>query len=142
MSSNAMFEGFDESKLSEYREEARRRWGNTPAWEEHERRTSGYTNQDWQDIQTESDEINRGLAALMEQDPAGADVQQLVGRWHGLINARFYECSPQVFRGLADMYVEDARFTSHYDRWRPGLAAFLRNAMLVYADALEQSSTG
>ena len=137
MSNNAMFEGFDESKLSEYREEARRRWGDTPAWEESERRTSGYTRQDWQDIQSESDEINRGLAALMEQDPAGAEVQELVGRWYNLINTRFYECSPHVFRGLADMYVEDSRFAAHYDRWRPGLAAFLRQAMHVYADGLE-----
>ncbi len=134
MSNSAMFEGFDESKLSEYREEARRRWGNSPAWEESERRTSGYTKQDWQDIQTESDEINRSLAALMELDPAGAEVQELAGRWYRLINTRFYECSPQILRGLADMYVEDARFKSHYDRWKPGLAAFLRQAMHVYAD--------
>ena len=141
MSNNAMFEGFDESKLNEYREEARRRWGHTPAWEESERRTSGYTKQDWQDIQSESDEINRGLAALMGEDPAGAEVQALVGRWHSLINSRFYECSPHVFRGLADMYVEDARFTAHYNRWRPGLAAFLRQAMHVYADGLEAAST-
>ena len=140
MSSTAMFQGFDESKLNEYREEARRRWGNTPAWEESERRTSGYTKQDWQDIQSESDEINRGLAALMERDPAGAEAQELVGRWHTLINTRFYECSPQVFRGLADMYVEDERFTAHYDRWEPGLAAFLRQAMHVYADGLEERS--
>ncbi len=140
MSSTAMFQGFDESKLNEYREEARRRWGNTPAWEESERRTSGYTKQDWQDIQSESDEINRGLAALMEQDPADTEVQELVGRWYGLINTRFYECSPQVFRGLADMYVEDARFAAHYDRWGPGLAGFLRQAMHVYADGLEERS--
>ncbi|MDE2860134.1 MAG: MerR family transcriptional regulator [Chloroflexota bacterium] len=140
MTSNAMFDGFDESKLREYREEARRRWGGTPAWEESERRTSGYTKQDWQDIQTESDEINRGLAALMERDPAGPEAQELVGRWYKLINYRFYECSPEVFRGLADMYVEDARFTTHYDRWRLGLAAFLRQAMHVYADGLEKSS--
>ena len=140
LSNNAMFDGFDESKLREYREEARRRWGGTPSWEESERRTNGYTKQDWQDISTESDAINRGLAALMEQDPAGAEAQELVGRWHRLINDRFYECSPEVFRGLADMYVEDARFTSHYDRWKPGLAAFLRQAMHVYADALELSS--
>ena len=141
MSNNAMFEGFDESKLREYREEARRRWGNTPAWEESERRTNSYTKQDWQDIQSESDAINRGLAALMEQDPAGTEAQELVGRWHTLINTRFYECSPHVFRGLADMYVEDARFAAHYDRWRPGLAAFLRQAMHVYADGLEAATS-
>ena len=140
MNSNAMFEGFDESKLREYREEARSRWGGTPAWEESERRTNSYTKQDWQDIEVESDAINRGLAALMEQDQAAAEAQELVGRWHRLINDRFYDCSPEVLRGLADMYVEDARFTAHYDRWRPGLAAFLRQAMHVYADGLELSS--
>ncbi len=140
MSSSAMFEGFDESKLREYREEARRRWGDTPAWAESERRTAGYTQQDWQYIQAESDEINRGLAALMERDPAEPEAQALVGRWHALINDRFYECSPQAFRGLGDLYVEDSRFAAHYDPWRPGLAAFLRRAMHAYADGLEQNS--
>ena len=66
-----MFEGFDESKLREYREEARRRWGGTPAWEESERRTSSYTKQDWQDIEAESDAINRGLASPDGAGPRG-----------------------------------------------------------------------
>ena len=142
MSSSAMFEGFDESKLSEYREEAHRRWGDTHAWAESERRTSGYTRQDRQDIETGSDEINRGLSALMEQDPSVKEVQELVGRWHRLINDRFYECSPHAFRRLGDMYVEDTRFAAHYDRWRPGPAAFLRRAIHVYANRLEAPGAG
>ena len=30
------------------------------------------------------------------------------------------------------MYVDDARFTSYYDKEQPGLAAFLRDAVLIY----------
>ena len=50
MSNSTMFEAFDESKLREYREEARQRWGDTPAWTEYEGRTRGYLSRDRQDM--------------------------------------------------------------------------------------------
>jgi hypothetical protein len=59
--------------------------------------------------------------------------QELVGRWHRLINDRYYSCSLDMFRGLGEMYVEDARFAAFYDKYRPGLAVFLRDAMRIYA---------
>jgi hypothetical protein len=30
------------------------------------------------------------------------------------------------------MYVDDARFTAHYDKEQPGTAKFVRDAILVY----------
>ena len=76
----------------------------------------------------------------MDRDPADPDVQQWVARHHRQIDDRFYTCTPEVYRGLGDMYVDDARFTAFYDRVKPGLAPFLRDAMHVYADTLAQAS--
>jgi hypothetical protein len=33
------------------------------------------------------------------------------------------------------LYVEDRRFTENIDKVKPGLAAFLREAMCVYCDS-------
>ncbi|MEX0763518.1 MAG: MerR family transcriptional regulator [Dehalococcoidia bacterium] len=136
MDRESMFGAFDESEIEAYREEARQRWGDTDAYRESTRRAARYGKADWTAIQSESDEINRALAGLMDQDPASRDVQEWVGKWHRLINDRFYTCPPEMFRGLGDLYVEDARFTAFYDKYKPGLAAFLRSAMHAYADGV------
>ena len=46
----------------------------------------------------------------------------------------FYDCSYQIHRGLADMYVADPRFTEHYERQAPGLAGYVRAAIHANAD--------
>jgi DNA-binding transcriptional MerR regulator len=135
VSKDDLFAGFDETQLQQYREEALARWGKTA--EESFKRTSTYSTEDWAAIQAESDAINRGLVSLMDRDPADPEVQALVDRWFRLINDRFYTCSLEIFRGLGDGYVNDSRFTAFYDKYKPGLAAFLRAAMHVYCDQRE-----
>jgi len=34
--------------------------------------------------------------------------------------------------GLAQMYVDDPRFTAYYDKIAPGAAMFLRDALEIY----------
>jgi DNA-binding transcriptional MerR regulator len=131
-----MFDGFDAAK---YEEEARQRWGDSPAFEESIQRTKRYTKRDWDEIKKEGGEIVQQLAGLMGRPPADPEVQDWIGRHHRQINDRFYTCSAQVYRGLADAYVEDARFAAFYDKVKPGLARFMREAMHAYCDALEKA---
>lgn len=35
-------------------------------------------------------------------------------------------------QGLAQMYVDDSRFTAYYDEKQPGAAEFLRDAVHIY----------
>ncbi|HHY93593.1 MAG TPA: hypothetical protein GX513_01090 [Firmicutes bacterium] len=51
---------------------------------------------------------------------------------------RFYTCTPQVFRGLGELYVADSRLTEFYERMRPGMAEFMRQGMAIYSDSLEK----
>ena len=138
MEASEMFKGFDGKQQEEYAREARQRWGDKNV-DESERRAASYTKADWEDVQRESGEIINGMAALMERDPSDPEVQALVERWFRLINHRFYDCSLEIFRGLGDLYVDDARFTAFYDKVRPGLAAFTRAAMHAYCDRAETS---
>ena len=40
--------------------------------------------------------------------------------------------SKEAHAGLAQAYVVDERFTEFYNRYQPGTAAFLRDAILIY----------
>lgn len=129
-----MFDGFDHTQ---YEEEARQRWGHSKEYQESARRTKHYSKDDWAAIKAGMNEISSTLASLMDRDPADAEVQEWVRRWHQFINDRFYTCSTEVFRGLGNMYVEDSRFTATYDNVKPGMAKFMQAAMNAYCDKLE-----
>lgn len=137
MDDRDLFDGFDPSQ---YEDEGRQRWGHTRAWAEAQERTRRYTREDWAAIQKEGRAIEEGLAALMNRDPADPEVQALVRRRHQRINERFYACPAAMYRGLADMYVDDPCFAAHFDAVQPGLAGFLRDAIHVYCDRLEAQS--
>ncbi len=137
MDKKAMFEVFNDPKFEEYQKEARERWGSSDAYEESERRAHAYTKADWTAIKAELEAVTTGMANLVGRDPASAEVQEQIGTWFKLINDRFYSCTPEIFRGLGEMYVADPRFTATYDKVKEGLAEFMRDTMAIYADRLE-----
>ena len=52
--------------------------------------------------------------------------RQHITRW-------FYDCTPQIHRGLGEMYVADARFTRTYEDVAPGLAQYLHDVITANA---------
>ncbi|MFN3431873.1 MAG: MerR family transcriptional regulator [Candidatus Sericytochromatia bacterium] len=126
------FDGFDDP----YREEAEARWGKDRVAESYQRmgRFSKAEQQAWKV------DFKRGLERLAELMPEGPDhpeVQSAMAESFRHINERYYDCSPEIFRNLGQMYVDDPRFTATYDTVKPGLAAFVRDAMAIHADRLE-----
>ena len=124
---------FDESTLAGQREayaqEAKERWGHTDAYKESARRTAGYTKEDWAMVQAEQEEIFRGFAALVGQDPVGDAVRAQVSKWRDMIGARFYACSDEMLAGLGEMYLADERFRKNLDAYGAGTAALMSEAM-------------
>lgn len=135
MDAQAMFDGFDSAQMEAYRREARERWGAELVDESH-RRVAHDTKADWAALAAERDDISRQLAGLMDRDPADPAVQAQIDRHFRTIDGRFYDCSAEVYRGLGELYVDDARFSATYEVVRPGLARFMREAMRVYSDRL------
>jgi MerR family transcriptional regulator, thiopeptide resistance regulator len=78
LSPEEQFEIFGTDKVSgEWAEEAQRRWGDTDAWAQSQRRAAAYTKQDWIDIRAEATAINRDFLAAMSagtpaDDPRGS----------------------------------------------------------------------
>jgi DNA-binding transcriptional MerR regulator len=123
-----MFENFDPSQ---YEDEVRRRWGNTPAYAESKRRTAKYGKEEWKAIQLEMSEVNQLLAECMDAGTAADSVaaMDLAERHRLHIDRWFYPCSHEMHGALGEMYVADPRFSAHYEQVRPGLAQFLSNAI-------------
>jgi DNA-binding transcriptional MerR regulator len=132
------FEIFGSDKYTgEYAQEAERRWGDTAAWQESQRRTAAYTKQDWLAIKAEADEINQAFAAAMRDGaPAdGARATEIAERHRQHLSRWFYECAPEFHRGLAELYVADERFRANYATVAPGLAQYVHDAIVASADA-------
>lgn len=70
----------------------------------------------------------------MDKEPSDPTVQAAIEDKRQHITDNFYTCTPEIFRGLGDMYVSDKRFTANIDKVRPGLAEFLQKAMRIYCD--------
>jgi hypothetical protein len=56
-----------------------------------------------------------------------------VARHHAWIESS-YPCSAEIYRGLAQGYVEHPEFRAFYEKVQPGLADYLSAAMNIYAD--------
>ena len=121
---------YADEEMADLQREAEERWGNTEVWRQSQERTRHWTKADYDRIKREGREFVRVLAAAMAHDPASTEVQALVAQHRAGINA-FYDCTDEIYEGLAEMYVGDSRFTQYYDSERPGLATFLREAMLI-----------
>jgi DNA-binding transcriptional MerR regulator len=135
-----IFEVFGEHDPTEHAPEAEERWGDTDAYRESARRTTSYTKEDWLTIKGEEAATARWMVALLQDgtapdNDAAMDAaeahRQHISRW-------FYECSPAMHRGLAQMYVADPRFTATYEAQAAGLAQWVHDAIEANAARHEQ----
>ncbi|MGK7232222.1 MerR family transcriptional regulator [Streptomyces hygroscopicus] len=130
------FEVFGDFDPDQYADEVERRWGNTEAYKESQRRAASYTKEDWKRIQAEGDEITDRFVALLDagtspRSEAAMDLAEEHRQW---ISRNHYQCDPELHACVGRMYVSDHRFTENIDKARPGLAAYQRDAILANAD--------
>jgi DNA-binding transcriptional MerR regulator len=131
MSAEDLFQGF---RSDPYAAEARERYGEVAV--ESQRRVASWDDDAARGVAAEGDAVHRDLAALM-QDGAPVDdprVQAVVARHHAWV-CHFWTPGREAYIGLGQLYVDDSRFTATIDATAPGLAAYLRDAMAVYANA-------
>ncbi len=136
--SNKDFKAFSYEEIKKheekYKEETEKRYGKSNAYKECNDKTGKYSKNDWENISKEADEIYKKLVGLMDRQLEDTEVQDLVDQWRNHISKNYYNCTIDIFRGLALMYVADERFTKNIDKYKDGLAQFLSDAMNVYCD--------
>ncbi|WP_374928501.1 MerR family transcriptional regulator [Kytococcus sedentarius] len=131
-------EGYGDN-FDDYQAEAEQRWGDTPQWDQSQQRVAKYSKADWEKVKAESDQLLRDLAAAMDAgEPATGERAMDAAEAHRQhIIEWFYDCTPEIHRGLGEMYVADERFRKTYEDVAPGLAEYARDAHAANADRQE-----
>jgi DNA-binding transcriptional MerR regulator len=124
-----LFEGFNPA---DYEGEARERWP-----EQFEQAQAVARAASSEQVTAEQEEITAQLirmAELMTAGQAAADPEvQAEADQHYRWVARHWTPTAQAYRNLGQLYVDDERFRARYEQIAPGLAAYQRDAMTVYA---------
>ena len=113
------FQEFDMHEIEEakkkYAKEAKERWGDTEAYRESEKKTSGYGEEKWRALNGEMSDIFREFAecANAGETPEGSRAAGLV-------------------EGLGKMYVGDGRFKENIDQFGEHTAEFMSRAIESY----------
>jgi DNA-binding transcriptional MerR regulator len=133
------FEVFGDFNPDEYAEEVEQRWGDTEAYRQSQRRTASYTKEDWQRIKAADADLGQRMVTAMQAGvaPDSEQAMDLVEEHRQNITRWYYDCTPQIHRGLAEMYISDPRFTATYEKLAPGLAQWVHDAVLANADRQE-----
>ncbi|QQC90641.1 MerR family transcriptional regulator [Streptomyces alfalfae] len=129
------FEVFGDFDPEQHADEAERRWGDTEAYRESRRRTASYTKDDWKRINDEFAALHARVGDLLAQGfaPDSPEAMDAAEEHRRFISGHHYACSYEMHAGLGEMYVGDERFTAFYESIRPGLAGYLRDAILANA---------
>ncbi len=116
-----------------YEAEAKEHWGRTDAYKQSRERMKSWTKGDMAVMKAETDRNLKALVKLMEDGKAPTDsaVQKEITAHRAGIN-RFYDCTDEIYAGLADMYLADQRFADFYRNYHANLPEFLVAGMRAY----------
>lgn len=123
------------SQGNQYDQEVHERWGNTDAYRQSQARTSRYTHADFEAAKKDQEAATELFVNAFGNKLAtnSREAQQAVVAHRAAITKWFYECSIEMQKNLAVMYVEDPRFKAYYESRVHGLAQYVRDCIICQA---------
>ena len=120
-----------------YGREARQKYGD-PMVDAAQNAVRNLTQEQYREWKELEEEIQRRLEAAVQaglgpDSQEGREVARLHKRWL-TVTGNAYD--PSMHMGLAQLYIQDERFTAYYDRTVPGCARFLCDAVCRWADLI------
>jgi len=136
MSDNMKFEGFKQKLIDDneakYGQEIREKYGEEQV-EKANAKVRNMTEKQYEEVERLAAAIHGKLAeAFATGDPAGDLAQEAADLHRQWLSFYWDAYTKEAHAGVARMYVEDERFKAYYDKDQPGVAEFLRDAVLVY----------
>jgi len=130
------FDGFKKKLIDDneqkYGKEAREKYGDNSVNASNKKMLNMSEDQ-YAEFEKLSQEVLDTLeAAFATGDPAGELGQKTADLHRRWLSYTWGSYSKKAHAGLAQMYVDDERFTAFYDKKQPGMAVFLRDAILIY----------
>ena len=138
MNDKEKFEGMKQRVIAEneavFGQEVRERYGRRIA-EDSRKRMAGMSEEDWKQMQEQETGYQAALKRAIEKnDPEGEDAREAC-RLHKAWLLHYWTpemLTEQAHIGLAEMYVQDERFTAYYEKIAPGCAEFFRRIIRAF----------
>lgn len=136
MSDHEKFEGFKQKLIDDneqtYGKEIRNKYGDETV-NKSNAKVKKMSQAQHDEVTRLTHEITDKLSQAYKQgDPSSALAQEVAELHKQWLMFYWNEYSKEAHAGLAQMYVDDERFTSYYDKEQPGTAAFLKDAIYIY----------
>lgn len=127
------FQPFDRSEMEEYAAQAKAKWGRTETYQEFQQKTKGLTLDQMRSTGDALMDIFAQIGAIRHLSPDAPQAQALIVRLQNFITEHYYTCTPQILRGLGQMYVAGDSMTENIDRaGGEGTAQFVNQAIDIY----------
>ena len=116
-----------------YDEEVRVRWGNTDAYRQSGSKTSKYSKEDFEAAQVDQEAATELFVYAFGNGLRidSTKTKEAVIAHRSAISKWFYDCSIEMQKNLATLYVEDPRFAEYYDGRVRGLAQYVHDAIMA-----------
>jgi len=137
MTDKEKFEGFKHDKIEEnekkYGKEIREKYGDGTV-DRSNRKFMNMTQEQYNRANALAEGIAEALKQAMTRgDAASSELAQQAADMHRQWLSLYWDTyTHEAHAGVAQMYVDDERFTAYYDKEIPGTAAFLRDAVRIY----------
>ena len=117
--------------MNNYESEVQERWGDTDAYRQSKAKTSKYSKEDFEAAKVDQEAATELFVyAFGNSLPIDSPKTQDAVRAHrDAITKWFYDCSIEMQKNLALMYIEDPRFKEYYDGRVKGLAQYVHDAI-------------
>ena len=136
MADKEKFEGFKQKLVDDnekkYGKEICEKYGKD-AVEKSNNKVKNMTQEQYDEVTKLREELMTTLSeAFKTENPAGELAQKAADLHKQWLTFYWDSYSKEAHAGLAQMYVNDERFTAYYDEEQSGTAEFLRDAILIY----------
>jgi hypothetical protein len=120
-----------EDLTAQHEAEARERWGATEAFQESQERLASYSTVEKKNAQAAQEEALQGILDVMDRGLPPTSMEAIVAADHcrHVISRWYFECTPEMHKQLATLYVTDERFRAFYESRREGLAQYFHDAI-------------
>ncbi len=139
MNDKEKFQGFKQKLVEDneekYGREIREKYGEEQVNQSNQKLLN-MTKEEYERFEKLGQEVQDTLGKAFQTGDPGGELGQKTAELHKQwLSYSWSSYSREAHAGIAQMYIDDARFTAYYDKMQPGLAKFLRDAIFIYTGA-------
>jgi len=136
MSDHEKFEGFKQKLIDDnenkYGQEIREKYGEEAVQYSYQK-LKNMTPEQYAESEKLTENVTEAIRLAFENGDSGGELARQACELHKKWLMQYWQqYSPEAHMGLAQMYVDDERFTAYYEKIAPGCTVFLRDAIRIF----------